>query len=630
MLKEKKIILVVSLSAIFVLLAIFLLSYLYYINTYQDRLLAKSYLGNHDISHMTRPELEQLIENEVAKIRSEGLQFSYNEEVKTLPLSLQTDNPDLPSLDLKYAESFDFHKKDNLNLIFDKKNRTFLNFLVTKLNKSYRNIFSIKFSYSPEILTEWLNENFVEANIEPENAYLSLDNNNLINNPEKIGKEIDQNVLKNDLISRLSNLNNERIVIKTKSKYPLITQAELENLKDLAKKIIEKGDLELFFSEEIKKRKEKLNFSVKPKDYISWLVGTSLGGNLEIEFDKNKISNYLKENIASSVDQEVILPRFDVKDARVLSWQVGKNGREIDLEKSTENIIAALNSDTFVAEILAQEINVANFDIENDFKIKELIGTGQSNFAGSPYNRRHNIKVGADAVHGLLIKPGEEFSLVENLGEIDAANGYLPELVIKGDKTIPEYGGGLCQVATTIFRSALGSGLPITARRNHSYRVSYYEPAGMDASVYDPWPDIKFLNDTGNYVLIQSRIEGDILYFDFWGTDDGRTATTTKPVIYNIVPPPPTKIIETDKLKPGQKKCTESPHSGADAYFDYIVTYPEGATSTPRQEVRFNSHYVPWQEVCLVGKEEAPETDLDLEENDSQTITPQENNDSTE
>jgi len=162
-------------------------------------------------------------------------------------------------------------------------------------------------------------------------------------------------------------------------------------------------------------------------------------------------------------------------------------------------------------------------------------------------------------------------------------------------------------VATTVFRSALGSGLPITSRRNHSYRVSYYEPAGTDATVYDPWPDFKFLNDTNNYVLIQSRIEGNDLYFDFWGTEDGRISTTTYPVIYNITPPPPTRIVETDELEPGQRKCTESAHNGADAYFDYIVTYPEGATTTPRQEVRFNSHYIPWQEVCLVGKEDVIE-----------------------
>jgi len=233
--------------------------------------------------------------------------------------------------------------------------------------------------------------------------------------------------------------------------------------------------------------------------------------------------------------------------------------------------------------------------------IKEIIGTGHSNFAGSPKNRRHNIAVGAAAVNGLLLKPGEEFSLVKTLGEVEARTGYLPELVIKENKTIPEYGGGLCQVGTTVFRAALNSGLPITARRNHSYRVAYYEPAGMDAAVYIPNPDVRFLNDTGSYVLIQARIEGNDFYFDFWGLKDTRKITVSKPVVYNIVRPASTKIVETTDLAPGQKKCTEKAHNGADAYFDYTVVYNPGTADEKIEEKRFSSHYVPWQEVCLIG-----------------------------
>lgn len=187
--------------------------------------------------------------------------------------------------------------------------------------------------------------------------------------------------------------------------------------------------------------------------------------------------------------------------------------------------------------------------------------------------------------------------MIKALGEIDGPAGYLPELVIKGDKTVPEYGGGLCQIGTTLFRAVVDSGLPVTARRNHSYRVSYYEPAGTDATIYDPQPDFKFMNDTGNAILLQTKITGDKAVFTFWGKRDGRKVSYTKPTIYNIVKPQPTKIIETTDLKPGEKKCTEKAHNGADAYFDYQVIYPSGE----EKKVRFNSHYVPWREVCLVG-----------------------------
>ena len=150
-----------------------------------------------------------------------------------------------------------------------------------------------------------------------------------------------------------------------------------------------------------------------------------------------------------------------------------------------------------------------------------------------------------------------------------------------------------------MFRAALAAGLPITMRRNHSYRVGYYEPAGTDATIYDPWPDLRFINDTADYILIQSKIDGDNLSFEFWGTGDGRMAERTEPTIYNIVKPGPAKIIETTDLKPGEKKCAERAHNGADAYFDYKVTYAGGEI----KENRFSSHYVPWQEVCLLGVE---------------------------
>ena len=189
------------------------------------------------------------------------------------------------------------------------------------------------------------------------------------------------------------------------------------------------------------------------------------------------------------------------------------------------------------------------------------------------------------------------------MGEVSAATGYKPELVIKENKTVPEYGGGLCQVATTIFRAALASGLPITERQNHSYRVSYYEPAGTDATVYNPKPDLRFVNDTGHYILLLGEVSGHTLSFSIWGTKDGRQVTQTKPVIYNIVKPAPKKLIETEDLEPDKLKCIEQAHNGADTYFDYTVTYPNGETKSRR----FQSHYVPWQEVCLIGKKK--ETD---------------------
>ena len=301
----------------------------------------------------------------------------------------------------------------------------------------------------------------------------------------------------------------------------------------------------------------------------------------------------------------------------MVEFAPSRPGRDLNLEKTRESWEEDLIVKQGSELSLTVEVKPANGDIAelNDLGIRQILGIGKSNFTGSPPNRRHNIKVGADSLDGILIAPGEEFSLLKALGAIDAKAGYLPELVIKGNKTVPEYGGGLCQIGTTIFRATLASGLPVTARRNHSYAVTYYNDAkgrpGTDATIYNPSPDYKFKNDTDNYVLIHTRIEGDDLYFEFWGAPDGRRAEQSETRVWDRISPGPTKFIETLDLKPGVKKCTERPHAGIKAAFDYKIIYPDGREDA----TTFSSTYRPWQEVCLIGveklSEEPPPTPID-------------------
>ncbi|MCX6744921.1 MAG: VanW family protein [Candidatus Parcubacteria bacterium] len=210
-------------------------------------------------------------------------------------------------------------------------------------------------------------------------------------------------------------------------------------------------------------------------------------------------------------------------------------------------------------------------------------------------------------MNGLIIPPGE-FSTVDAIGEVNAATGYFQEYVIKGDRTIPEYGGGLCQIGTTMFRVALYSGLPITERRPHSYIVSYYNPLGMDATIYGPHPDLRFNNDTGYNILLQIKIDGTELTFEFWGTSDGRKTEITDPVLYNWTGIPADKLIENIKLKPGEKKKMETGRRGADSHFYRYITKADGV----KAEEIFRSHYVAWPNIYEVGvtpKPEVPATD---------------------
>ena len=312
-------------------------------------------------------------------------------------------------------------------------------------------------------------------------------------------------------------------------------------------------------------------FLSRQQDRTHIRISTSLA------LDTDQLKNWL----AKAKEDSRVAPqdaKLSFSSGNVSAFSLSKDGYEIDTEKSFPDILKSLTENPLAKDI-ALETNVLKPEVMSTdldkYGIKELIGEGVSNFGRSPQNRIHNIQVGAARFNGVLIKPGDEFSFIKTLGPVDESTGYLPELVIKTDKTVPEFGGGMCQVSTTMFRAALNSGLKITARTNHAYPVSYYNPQGLDATVYIPKPDLMFVNDTPNYILIQTRIEGTQLFFDFFGTSDGRQTKldgptvleknpdgSMKTVVYQDIYDASGNLIRKTEFKSNYKSPSLFPHPG--------------------------------------------------------------------
>lgn len=586
-------------GAAVILLAAAFLTFHYWLwqSRYSDRIYPGINVAGINIGGLSREEALSALRARSEAVEAAGLAFSSNGTRALLETDITASEADLVFPVLV------FENERTIQMAWgEESERGFLSFLKSRLEHKKNKALKPSYLLDEDIVRRFLDDSFPALNIAPQEARLEAnDDADVEIIPEQLGKEINYDDALAGIKSQLDLLRPVEISVKTRTAYPLVRAEDLRALEPQAKAWLERGDFSLLLYDQ-KKSTSSVYRKVNPQQFIAWAKPKKNGPGVELELDSEKIEAYLNEHLSPALDEEVVLPRFEINNGRVTTWQAGKSGRGMDKETTARAIIAAFSAGDDAALIEMTEISPDQLTADNELNIKEILGTGHSRFAGSPHNRRHNIRIGADSLHGLLIRPGEEFSLIKALGNIDAASGYLPELVIKGNRTVPEYGGGLCQIGTTVFRTALATGLPITERRNHSYRVSYYEPAGTDATIYDPKPDFRFVNDTGNYILIQARIEGDDIYFDFWGVKDGRIATTTDPVIYNIVKPAPTKIIETTDLAPGERKCTEKSHDGADAYFDYKVIYPEGSTTTRVHERRFTSHYIPWQAVCLVGK----------------------------
>lgn len=576
----------------FIFFAIAIFASYSYKKSYTFEILSGTSAGNVYLGGKTQKEALILLNEKKDFLLRNGILFFYQEKKAVIPSEILSSDPDLAktiiSIDTQKAvrEAYSFGRKGGLL-------QKFSDYLSTFFQK--RNIV-LDYTIDEPVILGILKTEFQEFEEPGRDAQLDILGENISLLPEKEGKIFDYDAAIARFHKQLAFLENDPIEMRMIVSKPKIFAKDVQFLLPKVHEIIATTTPELVY-EDKKWRLTKDQFS----QWLGFGFASSQTGEKELRMQMypEKLELFLNE-ISKEINTDFVDAKFELIDGRVTQFQASRNGRKLNIESSSHKINKQFFENGVKSIQLIVEVTLPKIATEdvNNLGIKELLGVGKSNFKGSPKNRKINIANGARLLNGLLIKPGEEFSLLKALAPFDGSNGYLQELVIKGNRTIPEYGGGLCQIGTTIFRATLYSGLPITQRKNHSYRVIYYEPAGMDATIYDPAPDYKFKNDTAASILITTEIQGDELIFKFYGTSDGRKVEVTKPKIYNITAPGEPRFIETEEIPPGEKKLVEKPHAGADTEFDYTVIYPDGR----HEKKTFYSHYVAWREAWLVGK----------------------------
>lgn len=350
-----------------------------------------------------------------------------------------------------------------------------------------------------------------------------------------------------------------------------------------------------------------LVYTISQKDLSIWLKPVKDETDLpQLGLDTEAMLA-LRTDIHTAIDISAKDAKFSVEDNKVTEFIPSRDGLTVDDDLLLASLLEAFSKNesnqSIILSVKRTEPSVP-IASANSYGIKEKIGQAITSYSGSPKNRRANIKHGAEKLNGILIAPGETLSLIEKLKPFTLEDGYLAELVIKGDEIIPEIAGGLCQIGTTTFRAAMNSGLDIVERRNHSLVVSYYnDPSnnnpGTDATIYDPAPDLKIKNDFGSYIMLVTEVneEKSELTFTFWGTNDGRTGSYTPPQVLSWTKTGAPIEKFSDKLAAGQRSC-QAAHPGATTSFDYNITYGDGTTFTEN----YTSTYRALPQVCLVGR----------------------------
>ncbi len=266
----------------------------------------------------------------------------------------------------------------------------------------------------------------------------------------------------------------------------------------------------------------------------------------DVIVDENAARAWLAQ-FADQLYREPVRARFyfddDTRELILVAPHV--NGRELDVDATLEELMAQLGSSNRRIPFIVNDIipTVSSESTAAELSITELITQSTTWFYGSSDERKHNIARAAANFFGIVVAPYEEFSFNKYLGSISEADGYEEGLIIVGGQTIKGIGGGVCQVSTTLYQTAFLGGFPIVERWEHGYWLDYYNDGqgpGMDATVYSPIVDMRFINNTPHYLLIENYYdtENEALTFKFYSTSMGRQIVKTEPEFFNMTETP--------------------------------------------------------------------------------------------
>jgi vancomycin resistance protein YoaR len=307
--------------------------------------------------------------------------------------------------------------------------------------------------------------------------------------------------------------------------------------------------------------------------------------------------------------------RFDDATGQLTVLQPSQPGQRLNVDLTIEAVRKALVTDqrTATLPIIAIPPAVDSGRL-GELGIRELIASGTTYFGGSSSTRVHNIEVASEKFVGAVIPPDGIFSFNSTIEAVSGANGFEDSFIIWGDRTAIGVGGGVCQVSTTVFRAALEAGFPLLERHNHGYVVSWYGDPGFDATIYTPYVDFRFRNDTAAHMLIQPVVDSEagVLSFRFYGTKPGREVIISEAEVKDIKQPGDPVYREDASLEAGQIKQVEWAKEGMTT--TVIRTVTENGKS---REDKIVSVYRPWNAMFLYG----PGTDIpgvtDVEEPDA-------------
>jgi vancomycin resistance protein YoaR len=290
-----------------------------------------------------------------------------------------------------------------------------------------------------------------------------------------------------------------------------------------------------------------------------WRLATMLqlpaNGSTAVRIAGPEAGRYF-ERLRRTVDRPPQDASFAIGAGNRVTVVPAKAGRELAHEETSRELIrAALRPSRRVAalRVRRQPAEVTTSEARG-MGITGLVGAYETTYGGEP-NRLHNVRLVARLIDGRLIPPNSTFSFNEATGERSEDKGFREAPVIINGELQTGLGGGVCQVSTTVFNAAYEAGLSIEDRTNHALYISHY-PLGRDATVNYPDTDLRFLNDTGRWLLLRTFVGSSSLTVALYGKPVNRRVVS-EPSDLRVTGPAPVKRVPDPTMYVGTTSVVE-------------------------------------------------------------------------
>lgn len=294
---------------------------------------------------------------------------------------------------------------------------------------------------------------------------------------------------------------------------------------------------------------------------------------LEAAVDETKVAAFVEAECAdlTAQPQNATITRVD----GAFEITPGQKGVVVDAQATSEAVNQALAEQTEGDVTVQAAVTEKEPDITEEMlaTIQDTLGTCSTDFSSSGSSRSGNLKNGAAKINGRVLMPGETLSGYECMQPFTTANGYFTAAAYENGQVVDSIGGGVCQIATTLYNAALRAELEITQRQNHSMIVTYVKPS-MDAAIAGTYKDIKITNNYSTPIYVEGGTSGKTLTFTIYGKETrpaNRTVEYISETLSRTSAGAPTERVDPS-LPPGTRKQVQSAHNGLKSRLWKVVT----------------------------------------------------------